>query len=385
MEKFTTKSTSAYSEIVQEPIIIEENQTTRKIFFATLNDQNIATGETVSGNIVHQRKNTNDQWEDVKSVNLATLKGGEGVKLRLDSRQTKKLFEGLKKLYAISREGVKSGEIEYIVGSPDEMVKVPKERKKYISQLLEENFAEEIWNALVSKDPDLASRLSMGQIQAERAKSLTEFEKSLREEKDEAYWQNFFSKNEWIFGYGLKYQFLNQVTDQPSYGGGNFTGKGNQKGDYLLSTQANIKFTVLVEIKTPATPLIAMTKNGPKRYRNGAYLLSSDLSGGVSQLQINCKTWLRSAFEPQNSDRLVDDNIYTISPKGILIVGNTKEFGKDREKIETFEAYRNSISNPTIVTFDELYERAKFIIENQMVEQENTMNEIDNLINDLPF
>ena len=59
-----------YSQDVNEPIVIDLKDTTRKVFFATINDSKKKSGETVSGTIVHQRKNKKDQWEDVKSINL---------------------------------------------------------------------------------------------------------------------------------------------------------------------------------------------------------------------------------------------------------------------------------------------------------------------------
>ena len=53
----------------------------------------------------------------------------------------------------------------------------------------------------------------------------------------------------------------------------------------------------------------------------------------------------------------------TINPKGILVIGHTKELMGERSKIETFELFRRDINNLEIITFDELYERAKFIVD----------------------
>jgi Shedu protein SduA, C-terminal len=122
----------------------------------------------------------------------------------------------------------------------------------------------------------------------------------------------------------------------------------------------------LVEIKKPVTKLLAVKKGGENvKYRNGAWLIGQHLIGGVTQIQANCKTWLRKSFEPENADELLPQNIYTASPKGILVIGNTEELGNDRSKIESFEMFRRSISDPEIITFDELYERAKFIVEKE--------------------
>ena len=79
----------------------------------------------------------------------------------------------------------------------------------------------------------------------------------------EPQWQRFFKNNTWIFGYGLSYRFLHIIEGRPSLGGKNLTGKGAQEGDYLLSTEAETRFTVLVEIKRPEADLVT-----DKKYRN---------------------------------------------------------------------------------------------------------------------
>ena len=85
---------------------------------------------------------------------------------------------------------------------------------------------------------------------------------------------------------------------------------------------------------------------------------------------------MRKSLEPENIDELFHKNIYTINPKGILIIGNTEEL-QDRAKIETFEMFRSNISNPEIITFDELYERAKFIVEKEKVDIEQMEEDFD--------
>jgi len=78
-------------------------------------------------------------------------------------------------------------------------------------------------------------------------------------------WQDYFEENKWIFGYGLNYQILRQEQNQPNYGGTRLDGTGGQRGDYITSTMGDIRFTVLVEIKTPATPLLQGTQEIRKR------------------------------------------------------------------------------------------------------------------------
>ncbi|MCF6341997.1 MAG: DUF4263 domain-containing protein, partial [Bacteroidales bacterium] len=157
------------------------------------------------------------------------------------------------------------------------------------------------------------------------------------------------------------------------------TGKGSQKGDYLLNTKADARFTVLVEIKTPATKLLTYEKKQPKNIRNDVWLLSSHLLGAISQIQVNARTWNLDSQKPENVRELENKNIYTVEPKGILIIGNTTEFNKNESIISCFESYRRNINNPKILTFDELFERAKFIVNNKTnpVKTENIITDED--------
>jgi hypothetical protein len=380
MEKFTVQSTSKYSAKLDKPVIIEETGTTRKILIVDLNDKKIESSETVGITIVHQRRKNKDEWEDVQNIPLSSLKGGEGVKLCLDSSTTRKLYEELTMLYSlVDKEGVQYGTNEFTVSRADKIIQVSNDRKLFIERLLAENFGEEVWKELISSDPDLATKLSLARVQAGRSKSLEIFKQNLESNNsDEAFWQKFFSDNDWIFGYGLNYQFIDLITEQPNYGGTNYTGKGGQKGDFLANTSADSKFTVLVEIKTPTTHLLSYKNDKHKEIRNDVWLLSGELLGAVSQIQVNSITWNRKSQDKENAKFLEQKKIFTVEPKGILVIGNTFEFQNHESKLCCFEIFRRNLHNPEILTFDELYERAKFIVKNQD-------QQVDEQFDDLPF
>ena len=73
----------------------------------------------------------------------------------------------------------------------------------------------------------------------------------------------------------------------------------------------------------------------------------------------------------------------TIDPKTLLIIGNSSQFkGDDRDsrvKAKTFELYRRNSRNIEILTFDELYERASFIVNNKIDSNIKTELELDYL------
>jgi hypothetical protein len=387
MDNYKTISTSAYSAVLADPIIIEETGTTRKVLIVDLNDRKKDIGETVGITIVHQRKKGKSEWESVKSIPLSSLKGGDGVKLNLDSKTTRKVYEELTKLYAlVDKEGVTYGISDFTIASADEIIRVSKDRKTIIERLLAENHADEFWHELIGSNPDLATRLSIARIQTNRVRALETFKENLDgKNADESFWQSFFTENAWIFGYGLNYQFLHLLNDQPDYGGRNYTGMGSQKGDFLMHTKADVRFTVLVEIKTPETKLLSYNKDAPRKVknpRNDVWLLSSDLLGAISQIQVNARTWTIDSQKAENVRPLEHSNIYTVEPKGILIIGNTKELNRNEGVVSCFETFRRNIVNPEILTFDELYERAKFIVNNK---SQSEVPQSEEQKDDLPF
>ena len=174
---------------------------------------------------------------------------------------------------------------------------------------------------------------------------------------NEAIWQYFFKENQWIFGYGLKYQFLGLITDQPHFGGESVVGTGNQRGDYLMATEADKRFTVLVEIKTPQANLVGA------EIRSGVHKIGPDLIEGISQLQINCHTWETEGSRTETNRELASQgNFYTHEPRAILVIGHTKQLD-NLNKRNSFEIFRTNLKSPEILTFDELYKRAKYIVE----------------------
>ena len=250
------------------------------------------------------------------------------------------------------------GDIKWVNVNSEGIIRTDSTTAEMVNQLLEENLTEEVWEILSQREPDLTTRLSYARIQTERKQALEEFEQNLNMTRDERWWQNFFEANPWIFGYGLRYQFLKTVETQPYAGGKNVSGSGGQNPDFLERTEGERRFTVLVEIKRPDARLVEA-----KNYRNGVAQISKELVGGVSQLQVNCRTWdLDGSRTESNRERFTDDLTYTVQPRGILVIGRLGQLSRIDVR-NTFELYRRNTSNPEIITFDELYERARYIVD----------------------
>jgi hypothetical protein len=185
--------------------------------------------------------------------------------------------------------------------------------------------------------------------------------------RDEAVWQHFFEKNTWIFGYGLKYIFNSPLEGrklEQVVAGYNVFSSG-KRIDALMHTKGIISTLCFGEIKTHNTPLLS------REYRPECFMISSELAGGISQVQ---KTIQKSLKELGTKLELKDENrnptgesVFLYQPKAFLVIGCLDEFqstkGINEDKFSSFELFRRNITNPEIITFDELYERAKYIIE----------------------
>ncbi len=195
-------------------------------------------------------------------------------------------------------------------------------------------------------------------------------EEKISGHSEEKVWQHFFDKNDWIFGYGLDYRFEGVLQKEFYASGADADGKESVISDFLLGDN---KFTTFVEIKKPSTPLF-----GPNKNRAKSWSLSDDLINGVSQIleqkasgQLRFEGDLYGAAGKRITQKAHDSKV-------ILVMGDWDrvEAADEREqaiKQKTFELYRRDSRNIKILTFDELYERAKFIVEHKEVKAKDNL------------
>jgi hypothetical protein len=177
--------------------------------------------------------------------------------------------------------------------------------------------------------------------------------------KEEAVWQYFFKQNEWIFGYGLDYRFQNILQNEFATSSSEANGSNVSYTDYLIGDK---RFTTFVELKKPNTPLF-----GNNRNRANCWKLSNELFDAVSQI-LEHKASGQIKLESEQHDE--NGNVITqkaYDSKVILIIGNWSEIKEDSDLVQkmkkkTFELFRRDSRNIDILTYDELYERAKYIV-----------------------
>jgi len=231
----------------------------------------------------------------------------------------------------------------------------------------QELFAEVV-RSEITKEDVVAVGYRKRQLQAfERLLEDPEYFENVKTQKqcsNEAVWQQYFERNPWIFGYGLSYIQLSALDDKKleQVVHGHTVSEHGKRVDALLRTRGVISSLCFVEVKTHKTALLQ-----GQPYRQGCWAPSSELSGGVSQVQGT----VALATESIRTKLSLNDGVgnptgeeaFNYSPKSFLVVGSLQEFvgehGVNQERYRSFELFRRNTVNPEIITFDELFERAK--------------------------
>lgn len=181
-------------------------------------------------------------------------------------------------------------------------------------------------------------------------------------------WQKLFEENPWILGVGLGGQLLTSWDEdklEQVVAGYTIAGAG-KRVDALLKTQGPISSTVLAEIKHHREKLLG------SEYRSGCHAPSTALSGAVVQAQ---QTAYRAASDlgERLADRAADGSdrhtaTFNIRPRSYLIVGRLTELlgeggGVHVERFRSFELFRRNLTEPMVLTFDELLARAEWHVQ----------------------
>lgn len=184
----------------------------------------------------------------------------------------------------------------------------------------------------------------------------------------EAVWQHFFERNPWIFGLNLSPVFLSSLKDRKleQVVRGYSVGGEGKRVDALMRTNGLLSSLSFIEIKTHSTALLQS-----QAYRSGAWSVSNEVAGAIAQ----CHATVQAALnELQTKLELFDQNgnptgeqSFLYQPRSFLIVGQLGQFntvyGTNEQRYRSFELYRRNLRAPEIVTFDELYERARALVE----------------------
>lgn len=214
-----------------------------------------------------------------------------------------------------------------------------------------------------------------------RKKQLRRFEQLLNDEaffeservrcataRPEQLWQMFFEENQWIFGGALFISAASPIDTgrlERTVVGASVTGPG-KRTDALMRTRGRIGALCFVEIKCHTTKLLQ-----DKPYRPGVWAISDELAGGIAQIQKTIELAehsIKRVLQPRDEfGNPVSAEAFLIRPRSVVVCGDLKQFrtdaGVNQERFASFELFRRQLTSPDVVTFDELLERARMIVE----------------------
>lgn len=299
---------------------------------------------------------------------------------------------GPNKEIAFSLYGTEIDDLLQFITSAETMIFTDEQKNKISDRtLVQSTFDKKQMAKVLLEDPALLNAVLETDVQAQdifglarRKRELSHFRQMLDDQNlraaesqkhggMEMAWQAFFERNTWIFGYGLSYIPMSGLDGRAlraKVAGYNISGRGKEV-DGLMKTVAAINSLCFVEMKTSDTDLV-------KSYRPGVFAPSTELAGAVSQIQVTVQRALEDlseVFRPTHleSGDPTGEVLYQFQPRSFLVIGDLDEFqtesGTNKDKFRSFELFRRSLRWPEILTFDELYARAKFIVDDEATGQ----------------
>src|SRR5438477_12623683 len=104
MDPITIDPTSKDSAVC-DPIIMRQTETVRLVFKPLLVNSVHDKRHAVEGTFIYQRKKKADEWEDISTMPLSKLKGGEGMQLTIKTEELYKLITAVNALYQAHQGG----------------------------------------------------------------------------------------------------------------------------------------------------------------------------------------------------------------------------------------------------------------------------------------
>jgi hypothetical protein len=140
--------------------------------------------------------------------------------------------------------------------------------------------------------------------------------------------------------------------DQAYVGGKRMTNVGGQVTDFMVRNEL-LGSVALIEIKSPVTALLTA-----REYRAAVFASSSELSGSVAQVLKQRDQLLKSYYTLVGGR---DEGWVPWDPRAFVIAGDSEQLDTP-DRRSSFELFRRSLKDVTIVTFDELFAKAEKLV-----------------------
>lgn len=373
------------------PIILNTTDLIQTKFQPVVIDNEKEPKKCVSGRLVYEKKRKADTEFPTEKLTRRSVKVGDAIEISLDTTETYKLFEGLKTLYDLhdnigttplgsttfTRIDSSFKQFQSIISSDPSAARLLGQSENFdlvkllLQIITQTNSLESLRNSLKELGDSNISSLSAATNIAILERALAVIDENI-DNRDEEDWQSIFKENQWILSQIFSCPCT--IFEDKAYVGGK--GLDNQNGnvcDFIYQNKLTQNIA-LIEIKTPCTQLLG------GQYR-GTFSLSAEMSGAVNQI-LNYKDKLTKEYYATCHN--TETQFEVLNPKCFVIIG--KLDGLSTNQISTFENFRNSLSNVTVITFDELRMRISDMLDlfNADNSPQNTaMDDLDE--EELPF
>ena len=343
-----------------DAIVLSSTNLTRTIFSPVI------TPKGIDGQIIYEKKDPSGNWASICGINRTNMKKGEWTKVRLSTEELANLINYVTSLKEFKDTGlVDSFNHFLIVGmfrgfSSEEIEKLKKiiqENPAVLRKLIELNDKSpidvndilstinsnfEVVGELIQKmDSETIDKIRV----ASRIRLLdtTKLEEMILNKSSEENFQKFFTDNPEILSLVIP-SLIHCIQSKPYCGGKDISGSGGTFGDFLFGERNNLSF---VEIKTPECGLVT-----EKNYRNGIKEISQEICNAVIQVKHEKDLFYKTMVNQHGfKDSFFDCKCYVIAGLSSSLT--------DNESVASFELYKTSLHNVTIITYDEVVETIK--------------------------
>ena len=360
IKRIETRPTSRRTAVCN-PITLREGPHVRLVFVPTVVDNPADPNSCIDGQFVYQRKAQKERWLPAPTESLSSIREGEEFKLTLHASELRALLEGLVPLYRLHRgQGIPTRMKTFIEvdrglanliteggadltallrDHPGDAPRMFVNLVNWISTSPDKGGAvEKLASAIPEQMPTFTALLGMAAI-----KNALGYWKQHESETSEEFWQQALTDRAYVLSQLFAYPVV--VIGTKAYVGGKVISRlGGKEADFLLVAEST-NSVIIVEIKTPQTPLLG------SEYRGGVFPLSRELSGAVAQV-LRYRQLLSRTFDSLTAE--IPTRLTMGEPRCVVIAGSSKELSTQPEK-ENFELQRDRVRGVTIMTFDELF------------------------------
>ena len=356
-----------------EPIVLRPGEVARLVFKPQIVNNKQDENKPVRGDLLWQRRSPKEQrqeWTDESSLKLSNMTAGSGIKLELKTDELYLLTQVVRGLYGVfwqngkrlPKNGAEFELADYAqaaktLDSLDDVARVIETvgPDGFVSLLRwfgsRDNSAKMLEVLPKLSLADLAGLNSIAGIgMLKQVLSIWEANKTNPKEES---WQEKLTEYSFVFSQVFSTPVV--VFGSKAYvGGKSLERTGGKEPDFLLKNEVT-SHVLIVEIKTPETPLL-----GSSPYRSpDVYAVSRDVCGAVGQIGRYKDEFLENYSKLY---RQASEKFLLADPRCLVVLGNSASLDSNPKK-DSFEYFRRGLRGTEIITFNELFRKVEVLLD----------------------